>query len=105
VTNNHVEGFHSKLNKWSQKIHPDIYTLLDLFKIIDSLMAQGFEIRKAADEEDEPERDAKMLDKYRKLKSYLDNMEKGHLSLEEYMQKANTLVLYIDLIYYFIKKY
>ncbi|CAF0943700.1 unnamed protein product [Brachionus calyciflorus] len=35
-TNNHVEGFHHKLNNWITKAHSDSYELIRLFKLIES---------------------------------------------------------------------
>ena len=34
--NNHLKGFHNKISNWSTKAHPDINSLILLFKIIDS---------------------------------------------------------------------
>jgi hypothetical protein len=98
MINNHVEGFHSKLNKWSLKVHPDIYTLVDLFKLVDSSMVNDFELRKVADINDEPARGPTMLEKYFKLKKYLENMKAGHLTLERYIQKTSTCIGFSTII-------
>ncbi|CAF0940153.1 unnamed protein product, partial [Brachionus calyciflorus] len=34
-TNNHLEGYHAKINRWLDKNHPDIYKLITFFKMLD----------------------------------------------------------------------
>jgi hypothetical protein len=81
VTNNHLEGFHTKLNKWSQKAHPDVNSLINLFKLFDSKVADVFSKRKKVNKP--PARDKKMLQKYEKLQELLKNLRKNDIDLSE----------------------
>ncbi|CAF1133229.1 unnamed protein product, partial [Brachionus calyciflorus] len=44
-TNNHVEGFHNKLNSWLNKAHPDVYQLINIFKLIESGVSVDYTAR------------------------------------------------------------
>ncbi|CAF0932973.1 unnamed protein product [Brachionus calyciflorus] len=92
VTNNHLEGWHSKLNRWSKKAHPDVYSLIDLFKSLDSSFFDLLEKRKSS--EVGPERDPNMVKKYEDHRILNENRIKSLITLKDYLEKASTLKSY-----------
>jgi hypothetical protein len=64
-TNNHVEGYHHKINNWINKQHPDIYSLINVNKKMDSLMVVDYNKRVCG--EKSPKRNKLDLQKEDKL--------------------------------------
>jgi hypothetical protein len=89
-TYNHVEGFHSKLNKWCDKVHPDVYSLINLFKSLDSCMINDY--TKRIDKTECTKRDPNIIARYESLSEYHTKLRNDELSLQEYLEKASTTI-------------
>ena len=79
-TNNHVEGWHSRLSKVVGKAHPNVYKLADVIKreeATSKLKLQQYESGAVL-----PARRRKVRERERRLTALFDRFNNGDLSLE-----------------------
>ncbi|CAF0726925.1 unnamed protein product [Brachionus calyciflorus] len=89
-TNNHVEGFHNKLNKWIQKPHPDTYQLISVFQKIDNKVSIDYQTRLLGNSA--PKRRAIDIEKDNKYSNLMDLLRNGDIDLKQYMRSCTYLV-------------
>ena len=73
-TNNHVEGFHNRLNKWIKKPHPDTYQLISVFQKIDNKVSVDFQTRILGSSAPKRKKiDIEKDNRYQNLRDHLEN--------------------------------
>ena len=89
--NNHLDGFHNKISNWSTKVHPDSYSLIKLFIIIDSECTFQYNRRTVKGEGPPPL--GKILEqKYLRQKTLLELFEKKIISIDEFIESTSHLI-------------
>ncbi|CAF1071876.1 unnamed protein product [Brachionus calyciflorus] len=89
-TNNHVEGFHNKLNKWIAKPHPNIYQLISVFQKINTKISVDYEFRLLG--KSGPKRRAIDVEKDNRYQNLLENLEMNVIDLQQYLRSCSFLV-------------
>ncbi|CAF1027471.1 unnamed protein product, partial [Brachionus calyciflorus] len=89
-TNNLVdEGFHHKLNNHLTKSHPDIYSLISIFKLIETNVSVGYKSRMIG--YSGPKRKAIDLRKDRVYEDLLENLRNNIIDLKQYIPSCSYL--------------
>ena len=78
-TNNHVEGWHSHLNKIVGKAHPNIFELVDTFKKEQAMME--VDVTQCAVGAAPPRRSRQAVDRDRKIKELKERFEQNRSTL------------------------
>lgn len=89
-TNNHVEGFHNRLNKWVSKAHPSIYQLITVFQKIETKASVDYQTRLLG--KSGPKRRAIDVEKDNRYDNLLENLENGRIDLEQYLRSCSYLI-------------
>ena len=89
-TNNHVEGFHHKLNSWINKPPPDTYELIDIFKLIENGVSVEFTSRLMG--KSGPKRRAIDIEKDSKYKNLNENLANNVIDLKQFLRHCTYLV-------------
>ena len=85
-----MEGFHHKLNNWITKAHPDIYELIDLFKLIESGVSVDYKSRMIG--YSGPKRRALDVQKDRVYENLMVNLNDKVIDLKQYIRSCSYLV-------------
>ena len=89
-TNNGAEGFHHKINRWVAGKHPTIYKLIKTLQIVDYQTSIVYSGRKNGN--DAKAQSKIVIDKERKYKNILDNLQSGCTDLESFLTAASFLI-------------
>ncbi|CAF0799060.1 unnamed protein product [Brachionus calyciflorus] len=89
-TNNHVEGFHNKLNKWIVKPHPNIYQLISVFQKIDTKIHIDYQTRLLG--KSGPKCRAVDIEKDNRYQNLLEYLEMNVIDLQQYLRSCSFLV-------------
>ncbi|CAF0823071.1 unnamed protein product [Brachionus calyciflorus] len=89
-TNNHLEGFHAKVNRWLDKNHPKVYTLIKLFKKLDANTVIDYNSRLTGTSA--PKLSKQLIEKNKILEESLNRLECGIISLEQFLDVTRLLI-------------
>ncbi len=82
-TNNHVEGWHSRLKKIVGKAHPNIYELVEVIQKEEALTTMR--VQQLVAGASQPPRSRKVKDKDRKIQTLFQRLELGTITLGDYL--------------------
>ena len=83
-TNNHVEGWHSCLNKIVGKAHPNIFELVDTFK--KEQATTEIDVTQRAVGAAPPRRGRQAVDRDRKIKELKERFQQNRSTLEDFIE-------------------
>jgi hypothetical protein len=89
-TNNHVEGFHNRLSKKIPNVHPDIYSLINVFKSLDT--ATLIDIARLQNGEELPGPSKKQILKAKTYDTLLDNLKFNAIDIRTFLTAAASLI-------------
>ena len=96
-TNNHVEGFHNRLNKWIKKPHPDTYQLISVFQKIDNKVSVDFQTRILGTSA--PKRKKIDIEKDNRYQNLRDHLENNSMDLVQYLRSCTYLVNFNNIMH------
>ncbi|CAF0718120.1 unnamed protein product [Brachionus calyciflorus] len=96
-TNNHVEGFHNRLNKWIKKPHPDTYQLISVFQKIDNKVSVDFQTRILGTSA--PKRKKIDIEKDTRYQNLRDHLENNSMDLVQYLSSCTYLVNFNNIMH------
>ena len=89
-TNNHVEGFHHKLNNWINRSHPDVYQLINIFKLIETGVSVDYTARLIGFSE--PKRKAIDLEKDRRYENIKEHLKNNVIDIRQFLRSCSYLI-------------
>jgi hypothetical protein len=102
-TNNHLEGFHNKLNRRIKKAHPSIYDLIDTFKVFDTNTIIGYNGRLNGDPA--PSITDNLQAKNELIKINTARVIDGQITIRQFLETSRLLInvtntLFVETITY-----
>ncbi|CAF0707019.1 unnamed protein product [Brachionus calyciflorus] len=86
-TNNHSEGFHSKINKMCGHAHPNFFKFIDIFQTVEATYSVSYERR--LNGEGPPKRRKCDIERDEKIRLNVNKLMMGDISLDSFL---NTLI-------------
>ncbi|CAF0916597.1 unnamed protein product [Brachionus calyciflorus] len=82
--NNHLEGFHAKINRWLDKHHPDVYKLILFLKMLDCNTVIEYNSR--LNGSPAPKINYLTREKIKVLKENLERLQKNENNFDQFFQ-------------------
>ncbi|CAF1130826.1 unnamed protein product [Brachionus calyciflorus] len=89
-TNNHLEGFHAKVNRWLSKNHPSVYTLIKFLKELDSNVTIEYNSRLTGTQA--PVLSKNLIETNNILEDNLNRLKNSEIDLEKFLDVTRLLI-------------
>ena len=89
-TNNHVEGFHNKLNTWAGRRKPDVMSVIGVFVLLDSASTDAYQKRLQGARVQA--RSNKLVEKDEKISNMVKLLDDNAISISRFLYSVSFLV-------------
>ena len=92
LTNNNVEGFHVRVNRWAKKAHPDLFGIVKTCQQLDADMSHKYKQR--LNGKPAPALNKNVANKYADLKRMRELLKEGAITVGQFLASGSHIVGY-----------